>query len=107
MEKIEKIEKEKELQIIREKRYVFLNEFLSSDKAVFLVTLPDSYLLITASPRYGFELKSVVCNEEPNPFSHFLQIQNANNNDSNKGDSNKNYYIILQGSVSLYIPKST
>lgn len=25
----------------------------------------------------------------------------------NKGDSNKNYYIIIQGSVSLYVPKST
>ena len=90
LEKIEKIEKEKDLQIIREKRTIFLKEFLSSDKAVFLVTLPDSFLLITASPRYGFELKSVVCNEEPNPFSHFLQIQNGNYNDNNTGDSNKN-----------------
>jgi hypothetical protein len=76
----EKIEKEKEIQIIREKRSIFLKEFLSSDRAEFLVTLPDSYLLITASPRYGFELNSVVCNEEPNPFSHFIQIQNENKN---------------------------
>lgn len=78
LEKIKKIEMEKELQIVREKKSIFLKEFLSSDRAVFLVTLPDSYLLITASPRYGFEIKSVVCNEEPNPFSHFIQIQDAN-----------------------------
>jgi hypothetical protein len=78
--KREKIEKEKKLQIVREKRSIFLKKFLSSDRAEFLVTLPDSYILITASPRYGFELKSVVCNEEPNPFSHLIQIQEENNN---------------------------
>lgn len=75
--KLQRLRKE-ELEIIQEKKRIFLRRVLSSDEAILFVTLPDCHVLITATPRYGFELKSVVCGEDPNPFVHFLQNENKN-----------------------------
>lgn len=54
-------------------------EKMFAEKAEVVVTLPDSYLLVGATSRYGFDVKSVLCNSFPNPLKtqlehHFVTV---------------------------------
>ena len=57
----------------------FMTEFLSSETAEFFVTLPDCCLLISATSRYGFQLKSVIYNEASEQFPSFMDYYSKNN----------------------------
>lgn len=63
---------------IRSMRKDFMTEFLLSEKAEFFVTFPDCCLLISATSRYGFQLKSVVSAEASDQFPSFMDHYDKN-----------------------------
>ena len=75
--KLLKAKKEKE-EKIRTVKKDFMNEFLLSETAEFFVTLPDCCLLISATSRYGFQLKSVIFSEAVDRFPSFMEHHNNN-----------------------------
>lgn len=50
----------------------FMTEFLSSETAEFFVILPDCCLLISATSKYGFQLKSAIYSEASEQFPSFM-----------------------------------
>lgn len=65
--------KKGEVEKIRTAKKDFMTEFLLSETAEFFVTLPDCCLLISATSRYGFQLKSVISNEVIDKFPSYLE----------------------------------
>jgi hypothetical protein len=78
--KLLKAKKEKE-EKIRTVKKDFMTEFLLSETVDFFITLPDCCLLISATSRYGFQLKSVISNEAFDRFPSFMEHYNNNNNE--------------------------
>lgn len=75
--KLLKAKKEKE-EKIRTVKKDFMTEFLLSETAEFFVKLPDCCLLISATSRYGFQLKSVISSEAIDRFPSFMEHYNNN-----------------------------
>ena len=74
---------------IRLMKKKFMTEFLSSETAEFFVTLPDCCLLISATSKYGFQLKSVIFSEASEQFPSFMDHYSKNDGILNGFDSVK------------------
>ena len=87
-EKKNSIIKEEKIQLLKSRKMKednirimkkdFMTEFLSSETAEFFVTLPDCCLLISATSRYGFQLKSVIYSEASEQFPSFIDYYSKN-----------------------------
>ena len=112
--KLLKARKEKE-EKIRTVKKDLMTEFLLSETAEFFVTLPDCCLLISATSRYGFQLKSVISSEAIDRFPSFMEHYNNNDGvaDALKSDKMNEIKTTIENSIysqrhcdSLYHPMS-
>ena len=89
----------------RSMRKDFMTEFLLSETAEFFVTLPDCCLLISATSRYGFQLKSVILNEASHQFQSYMDHCEKSEGSIDELDADENIKMkIVKGAVK-YFPR--